>query len=48
MCQGYIHEYTGGCSAHGRDFISTSGSYHEYIEGHHDSYQGDGHHEHIA
>ena len=31
-CGGY-HEYTGGCSVHRRDTMSTSVGYHEYIGG---------------
>ena len=31
-CGGY-HEYTGGCSVHRRDTMSTPGGYHEYTGG---------------
>ena len=36
MNVGGYHEYTGGCSVHRRDTMSTSGGYHEYIGGYHE------------
>ena len=36
MHVGGYHEYTGGCSVHRRDTMSTPGGYHEYTGGYHE------------
>ena len=40
MSVGGYHEYTGGCSVHQGDIMSTPGGYHEYTGGYQDACGG--------